>query len=601
MKILPEKDWTLTDLFLARVRQSPHGQAYRWFDGQNWVQIDWSEAEQRVGRFRAALERDGLKPGDRVGICSRNRIEWMCFDQAALSLGLVVVPLFYNDRPDNLAYCLTDAGARLFFVEDGKLWEAMRSMSATIERAVCITNTPAGDAKAVPLDKWLPASGTAVKPSPAKADELATLVYTSGTTGRPKGVMLTHRNIISDLAAVLEAVPELLGRPFRFLSFLPLSHMFERTVGYYIPMCIGDRARVVYARGIQELTEDLVSQRPTVLVSVPRIFERVHSKIEEALAARPSRRRLFEQAAALGWRRFRGEPLSPGQRLRRVLLDALIGRKLRARFGGRLQYVLIGGAAMAAPLMRLFTGLGLRFIHGYGLTETAPVLSCIRLGAHDDPLSVGRPLRGVEVAIGEGGELLVRGPIVTPGYWNNPAATAAAIGAEGWFHSGDVVERRDGLLYIRGRLKEIIVLSNGEKVAPGDVEQAILEDPAFEQALVLGEGRAHLGLLAVSKLADERMLCARANRRLQAFPGYVRIRHIARLAEPWTVENGLITPTLKLKRGEIERRHAAAIEAMYRRDDLCREPRPAVRRAAARRKPPAKPKRKTAVRRIQKR
>jgi len=567
MKIIPKTDWTLTDLFLARVKASPQGHAYRWFDGQGWVDINWAEAEKRVGRFRAALEREGLKPGDRVGICSRNRIEWMCFDQAALSLGLVVVPLFYNDRPDNLAYCLTDAGARLLLIEDGKLWEAMRTMSNTIERAVCIANTPAGDAKAVALEKWLPASGVAVSPSLARANDLATLVYTSGTTGRPKGVMLTHRNIVSDLRAVLEAVPELLGRPFRFLSFLPLSHMFERTVGYYVPICMDGDAQVVYARGIQELGEDLLSQRPSIIVSVPRIFERVYSKVEENLPAGSPKRKLFEKTVDIGWKRFRKQA-GLADHLLWPVLNALVAKKLRARLGGNIQYIFLGGAALAPHLTRVFTGVGLTFIHGYGLTETSPVLACNHL-ADNDPLSVGHPVPGTEIKLADNGELLARGPIIMKGYWNNPTATAAAIDKDGWFHTGDVVEIKEGRIYIRGRVKEIIVLSTGENVPPGDAEQAIIQDTVFEQAMVIGEGRPHLGLLCVSKLDNEKELCARANAQLKDFPGYARIRHLARVAEPWTVENGLITPTLKLKRNKIEERFAKEIEAMYKRTDVC--------------------------------
>ncbi len=574
----------LPDVFLGRLRESPKALAYRQFipdrppppgagggvapEGR-WVDYSWEEVARGVGRWQEALRREGLATGDRVGLCVRNRLEWVLFDQAALGLGLVVVPLFYNDRPDNMAYCLADAGARVLLLEDGALWPAMRAELPGMRRVVCLANAPAGDPKAVTAGQWLPAEGPAPARGPARPEDLATLVYTSGTTGRPKGVMLTHGNIVSDLIALIAAVPELLDRPHRFLSFLPLSHMFERTVGYYIPMCLGDEVQVVYARSVLDLPHDLMSQRPTILVSVPRIFERVYGKIEEGLT-RAARRRLFNHAVDIGWRRYRGEALRLMQRFWHRPLDALVGRKLRARFGGRLQYVLIGGAAMAPHLFRIFTGLGLRFIHGYGLTETSPVLCASRIGERD-PTSVGRAVPGVEVRIAENGELLARGPIIMKGYWNKPEATAAAIDAEGWFHTGDLAEWRDGLLYIRGRLKEIVVLSNGEKVAQADVEQAILQDTIFEQAMVIGEGRAHLGLLVVSKNTDARDLCARANRLLHAFPGYVRIRHIARLAEPWTVENGLITPTLKLKRGEIEKRYVAEIEEMFRRTDACRE------------------------------
>ena len=567
MRILPAENWTLTDLFLERVRLSPEGRAYRWFDGTAWVDMSWGEAAVEVGRWRAALAKENLQPGDRVGLCSRNRVEWMCFDQAALGLGLVVVPLFYNDRPDNMAYCLTDAGAKLLLLEDGKLWEAMRAQVGTLERVVCLSNASKADAKAVSLKKWLPNKGVALQPSPTPAGGLATLVYTSGTTGRPKGVMLSHRNIVSDLRAVLEALPELCSRPQRFLSFLPLSHMFERTAGYYTPMCMDANAQVMYARGIAELGEDMISQKPTIIVSVPRIFERVYSKVEENLPPGSTKRKLFDKTVDIGWKRFKKEA-SLSENLLWPVLNALVAKKLRARLGGELEYIFLGGAALAPHLLKIFTGVVLTFIHGYGLTETSPVLACNRM-ADNDPMSVGHPVPGVEARMAENGELHIRGPIVMLGYWNNPTATAEVLEPDGWFHTGDIVEMRAGRIYIRGRVKDVIILSNGEKVPPGDAEQAIMRDTVFEQVMIVGEGRAHLGLLVVSKLEDEGELCRRANAQLKDFPGYAKIRHLARVREPWTVENGLITPTLKLKRNKIEERYAKEIEAMYKQTGIC--------------------------------
>jgi long-chain acyl-CoA synthetase len=567
MPIVPAENWTLSDLFLERVRLSPEGKAYRWFDGTAWVDMSWAQAATEVGRWRAALAKENLQPGDRVGLCSRNRVEWMCFDQAALGLGLVVVPLFYNDRPDNMAYCLTDAGAKLLLLEDGKLWEALRTQSNTIERVVCLNDAPKADAKAVSVKQWLPKKGAALQPSPVKAGELATLVYTSGTTGRPKGVMLSHRNIISDLRAVIEAVPEICGQPQRFLSFLPLSHMFERTAGYYVPMCMDANAQVIYARGILELGEDMISQKPTIIVSVPRIFERVYTKIEENLPPGSTKRKLFEKTVDIGWKRFKKEA-SLGEQLLWPVLNTLVAKKLRARLGGELQYIFLGGAALAPHLLKIFTGVGLTFVHGYGLTETSPIATCNRM-ADNDPMSVGHPVPGVEARMAANGELYVRGPIVMLGYWNNQSATDEVLDKDGWFHTGDVVEMREGRIYIRGRVKDVIILSNGEKIPPGDAEQAIVRDTVFDQVMVVGEGRAHLGLLVVSKLENERELCQRANAQLKDFPGYAKIRYLMRIADPWTVENGLITPTLKLKRNMIEVRYAKEIEAMYKRNDLC--------------------------------
>ncbi len=557
----------LAEMFCARVNETPDVPAYRQFDGTRnaWVDMTWGHVAREVGRWQAALRREGLKAGDRISLCMRNRVEWVLFDQAALGLGLITVPLYFDDRPDNMAFCMNDAGARLLLLESGDMWPALRPQVKTIEHVICLEKTPAGeDGGVTELKQWLREAGAQPARSAAKPDDLMTIVYTSGTTGRPKGVMLSHRNILSNVDAALKAIPVYSDE--RFLSFLPLSHMFERTTGYYVAIAAG--SQTVYARGISVLADDIREQKPTVLISVPRIFERIYTKMQEAMPPGSLKRRLFDKAVDIGWKRFNREATWRDNAWW-PLLNMLVARKLHRRLGGRIRLIISGGAALAPHLARTFMGLGLPIVQGYGLTETAPVLAANRL--HDnDPASVGRPLEGIELKCDENGELLARGPNVMIGYWNNQKATAATIDPQGWLHTGDLAKIRDGRVYITGRVKEIIVLSNGEKVPPLDAEQAIMMDPVFEQAMVVGEGRPKLGLLVVSKLEDEKELCARANERLHDFPGYARICHVARFAEPWTIQGGLLTPTLKLKRNVIEARYAKEIEAMYQRDDLCR-------------------------------
>lgn len=554
----------LSDLLIERVRATPEAPAYRQFDGTRWIQWTWGEVGREVARWQAAMEREGLRPGDRVALCLHNRVEWVLFDQAALGLGLVVVPLYFDDRPENMAWCLNDSGARLLLLEDGSQWASLKAAVQTVERVVCLANAPADERRAVNVREWLPAQAAETpRRSPARSEELATIVYTSGTTGRPKGVMLSHRNILSNVIASIRALP--VYPHDSFLSFLPLSHMFERTCGYYLGILAG--ALTIYARGIKELSEDLQSQRPTLLIAVPRIFERIYARLQEQMPPGSPKRRLFERAVDIGWKRFQGRA-SWRENLLWPLFKWLVASKLHRRLGGRVRLIVVGGAAFAPELARVFIGLGLPIIQGYGLTEAAPVLTANR--EHDnDPLSVGRALEGIELKCAENGELLARGPNVMLGYWNNPQATAAVLDKEGWLHTGDVVRIRDGRVYITGRLKEIIVLSSGEKVPPVDLEQAIQMDPVFEHVMVVGEGRPKLGLLVVSPLTDEVELCARANRMLKDFPGYAKICHIARVEGPWSVENGLLTPTLKLKRPELERRYARQIEAMYQTSEIC--------------------------------
>lgn len=558
-----EKATSIPELFDQRVKLSPDKAAYRQYVDGTWKTKTWSEVAHEVGRWQAALKQEGLVAGDRVGVCMPNRTEWVLVDQAAMGLGLITVPLFYNDRVDNMAWCLNHAEVELLILEDGQIWTDLADQVKSIKKAIYIENKPAESGnRLISVDSWLPATADYTLNTTIKADDVASIVYTSGTTGRSKGVMLTHNNLTSDVFALSTACEQITHDDV-FLSFLPLSHMFERTVGYYIAITVG--ALVIFARGIQELAEDMVSQQPTVMVCVPRIFERIYGKVQAGLPAGSLKRRLFENAVAIGWRRYRNKA-SFADNLFWPLLDLLVGKKLRGRMGGKVRFILLGGAPMPAHLFETFIGLGMTFLHGYGLTETSPVISFNRV-KDNEPFSVGRPLDGVEVRLAEKNELAVRGAIIMKGYLNNTEATAEAIDSDGWFHTGDVAEIREGRIYITGRLKDIIVLTNGEKVPPGDIEQAILSDPDFEQVMLIGEGRPKLGLVVVSVIADEQQLRQRANALLHDFPGYARIDGVVRIGEAWTVENGLLTPTLKPKRNKIEARYKDQIDAMYANDD----------------------------------
>jgi long-chain acyl-CoA synthetase len=553
---LPESA-NLSDLFVARVRQTPAAPAYRQFVDASWADWTWGDMAREVGRWQAALTRDGLKPGDRIALCLHNRVEWVLFDQAALGLGIVVVPLYFDDRAENMAFCLNDAGARVLLLETGEQWAALKDQVKTVERVVVLGGAIPTDAKVKLLKDWLPAKAQEPARAPAGPNDLATIVYTSGTTGRPKGVMLSHQNILSNVLSAMRAIS--VYPQDRFLSFLPLSHMFERTCGYYSAIWAG--SQTVYARSITQLADDIGSQKPTILVAVPRIFERIWGRMQEQMPPGSPKRKLFDKAVDIGWRRFKGEATF-SDNLLWPLLKLLVAKKLHRRLGGRIRLIIAGGAALAPELSRVFVGLGLPILQGYGLTETSPVLAANRL-EDNDPVTVGRPLEGIALRCDESGELLARGPCIMLGYWNNPPATAAVIDKEGWFHTGDLARIRDGRVTITGRLKDIIVLSNGEKVPPTDVEQAITRDATFEQAMLIGEGRPKLGLLCVAKSSDVRALIERANAQLREFPGYIRIQYVARVEGPWTVENGLLTPTLKMKRKELMTRYAKEIEAMF--------------------------------------
>ena len=592
----PDTLGTLCGLFRARVAASPDAVAYRQYDdaGETWISFTWAQVAAEVERWQRALMKEGLAPGDRVALMLKNCVEWVIFDQAALSLGLVTVPLYLDDRPDNAAYILDHADAKLLLVEGRFQHRKLAEIAGSAQQLQRIVSLEAPEnqladwnPRFVVAADWLEAAAdTPVPERHLTADLLASIVYTSGTTGRPKGVMLTHANLLWNAFYASECAG---FEPHEvFLSFLPLSHTLERTGGYYLPMMLG--GEVAYARSIAQLAQDLQAIRPTVLISVPRIYERVYGRIQDGLAKKkPIARTLFDLAVRVGWRRFERAQGVAGwhpELLLWPLLKKLVAGNVTEKLGGRLRLAISGGAALSPEIARVFIGLGVPIIQGYGLTETSPVV-CVNRPDSNVPASIGQPLPGVEVKIGENDELLTRSKCVMRGYWKNEEATHAMIDADGWLHTGDKTHRdARGHYSIVGRIKDIIVLNNGEKVPPTDMESAILLDPLFEQVMVIGEGKPYLAALTVlneehwqtfaaslnvdpahpAALNDPKVVKALTRRvaeHLKHFPGYAQIRRLHPELKPWTVDNGLLTPTLKVKRNQVLDRYRAAVEAMY--------------------------------------
>ncbi len=589
---------SLDGLFVSRARRTPQRDAYRYFDKPSnaWLAYTWSEMASQVARWQAALHSEDLARGGRVAIQLRNCPEWVMFDQAALSLGLVTVPLYTDDRPDNIAYILGEADVTVVLVQDAGRWRRLAevvSSDGPLQRVLLLDDSETARQLAAEDDRvsivadWLPQSaGELERRKDADPHALASIVYTSGTTGRPKGVMLSHHNMMSVAHGALTLLD--CYQEDVFLSFLPLSHTLERTAGYYL--CIMTGACVAYARSVAQLGEDLTTVRPTVLVAVPRIFERVYGRIVQQMEKKGTKAKwLFELTVRIGWQRFlwqQGRAGWPLGSLLWPLLERVVASKVTAKLGGSLRAAISGGAPLNEQIARVFIGLGVPIIQGYGLTETAPVVSANPL-EDNVPSSVGVPIRGVQVRIGENDELLVNGPGVMLGYWNDHAATAQVIDPDGWLHTGDQARIDETKhIYITGRIKDILVLSNGEKIPPSDMESAILLDPLFEQVLVIGEGRpflcalivldgdhwvgfaqeqgldpldqASLGHTRVSQAVGRRVKAA-----LKDFPGYAKIRQVHLSIKPWTVEDGLMTPTLKIKRAKVLEHFAREVEAMY--------------------------------------
>jgi long-chain acyl-CoA synthetase len=580
---------TLDGLFRERAKRTPDLVAYREYVEQhgNWRDYTWAQIDRQVARWQAALEKDGLKPGDRVAVMLKNSPEWVIYDQAALGLGLVVVPLYTQDRPDNVAYIIADAGCKVLLIDGPEQWSAfsdVKGQLGSLVRIVAVKPVPdSGEPRLASLAEWLPAEGGETRHLPRDPKALATIVYTSGTTGRPKGVMLSHHNILSNAESACSVL--VAGHDDVFLSFLPLSHTFERTCGYYLTIMTG--SQVTYSRGIPQLAEDLQAIRPTMLISVPRIYERVYGRIRAALdEGPPTKKKLFLLTVDVGYARFehaQGRGPWKASFLLWPLLHALVAKKVLARLGGNMRAAISGGAALPPEISRVFLGLGLTVLQGFGMTETSPIASA---NSPDDnvPASVGKAIPGVQLRIGESSALLIKGPNVMLGYWNNPDATRAILGPDGWLNSGDTarIDER-GHVYITGRLKEIIVLSNGEKVPPVDMETAIMRDSLFEQVMLLGEGKPFLSVVAVlnadtwKKVAAEAglepanvrakavedLVLKRIAVQLKEFPGYAQVRRVTLVAEPWTIENGLLTPTLKLKRAKVMEKFNAEVDGMY--------------------------------------
>lgn len=592
---------TLDQFVPARAKIAPHTEALRQFDrrSNSWERISYRDLDERIQQWRKAFCKLGLQRGDRVAILLPNGVDAICCDQAVLANGCVPVPLHAIDTAGSSAFIIADSQASVLVTNRQSRWDAIYLTHTVMPnlRHVIFTEESSPESRQDgvqqwDLESWL-ATGHGVTELPAAPNEedLAAIVYTSGTTGRPKGVMLTHKNVVSNVINTLKTVSPRPGDVF--LSFLPLSHTFERMAGYYLALGMG--CTIVFTRSIQQLAEDFRIVRPNVIISVPRIYERIYAKVQNKLA-RESKfvRFLFSWAVEVGWRRFcrkYGLPITEESfafldPIVWPILERLVSKTLLNQFGGQLCIAISGGAALNSKVAKAFCGLGLPIIQGYGMTESSPIIAGNSL-SYNHPSTVGKPLPQTQVRLGEDNEIQVSSPSVMKGYWNRPQATREAFTEDGWLKTGDVGEfDSEGFLRIVGRIKEIIVTSTGEKVPPADLELAIEIDPLFEQAYVIGENRPFISTIVVlnkeewRKLAetldldpnDPESLMATVTRNailkriksaVKDFPQYALPRNVHMTLEPWTIENGLLTPTLKLKRKVLAEKFAPQIQALY--------------------------------------
>jgi len=549
--------------------------------GGGWKTLIRAEVKIRVLRVAIWLQQIGIQAGDHIGILGHNSIEWFLADFAILRLGAVTVPAYFTDPPEAVQYVFKNAECKLILVEPGEQQDKVKGMSIPVfpMRGEGKLNLAAASRN--------PDLNGKLGPVESGRDRLATLIYTSGTTGHPKGVMLTHGNLLSDVEAGLGGIcilPDDL-----FLSFLPVSHAFERTVGHFLPVASG--AAIAYAEAVTTLMRDMPEVRPTVMISVPRLYEKIYAGVQEKLLQGPAIKRwLFARTQELGNRRFeleqKGRELAGLQAIAWRVLDHLVNAKLRDKMGGRLRLFVSGGAALNPAIARFLLAANIRVSPGYGLTETSPVLT-VNPVSRIKPETVGPALPGVDLKLEADGELLVRGPMLMQGYWNRPKETAETFTKDGWLRTGDIAEIDDeGYVKIVDRKKEIMVLSNGENVPPALVEQLLAHDPCILQAMVAGEDKPYVSALIVPdqnglKAAWRRdgraalprdwrqntevqtWLLKRIHTAAHDLASYMQVRKFSFVDDEWTQANGLLTPTLKFKRRKILEKYASEVAEMY--------------------------------------
>jgi long-chain acyl-CoA synthetase len=585
---------TLAELFLQVAGQSKTECLLHKVGGR-YQAISTAELVDRVRRLAKALKELGVTRGDRVALMAENGPHWPTIDFASLAIGAATVPIYPTLLPEGAAYVARDSGARVLFIDGRERYESLLALAGempAVEHYVLIDGESGSSGVTTIADLFARGAGVDATEfeswaRTAQPDDLATLIYTSGTTGDPKGVMLTHRNIVSNIVDALKVLDIESG--FVGLSFLPLSHSFERTVDY---IYFYRGCTIAYAESIQTVAKNLSEVNPNVFVSVPRVYEKVMAKVlENVELSSGTKQKIFHWAVGVGkralpWRLQAKRP--PGLLGLWVgLADRLVFAKIRARLGNRFAFAISGGAPLARDLAEFFWGAGIPIFEGYGLTETSPVLTvngwgAVRLGC------VGRAIPNVELEIAEDGEILAKGPNIMKGYFNHPEATAESIDAAGWFHTGDIgILDEDGFLAITDRKKEIIVNAYGKNIAPAPIENALKASRFIGQAMIIGDRRKFISALLVP---DFEALAAWAER--EGVPGadpgalvaepkvralfgaevdavnhrlarYEQIHAWELVPQEFSIEGGELTPTQKIKRRVVNTKYKSLIDAMY--------------------------------------
>ena len=590
---------TLNDIYSVTT-QIERPVALKSKKGDRWVDVSVPEMRDTVRHFSTGLRVLGVKPGDRVALLAENRPEWAMSDFAILALGAVTVPVYPTLLGWQIEYILNDAGAVVVICSTNEQLQKVLAIKAHCPSVhnIIICDPPEDLPYGVLTFEQVTKSGRDEEAKTgrarfdelmrqAKTDTLATLVYTSGTTGNPKGAMLTHGNIASNVAAASILYP--LGPQHVGLSILPLSHILERMADFFY---LSKGVCVAYAENVNKVADNLQEIKPHVFAAVPRLFEKMRTRIMDNVAqSSKGKQKIFHWALGVAEQRLpyrvSGQSMPPALAVKSVLADKLVFKKIHERLGGRVELVISGGAPLSAELAAFFIGAGVEIFEGYGLTETSPVIA-VNLPAHRKIGTVGQVIPGVEVKIASDGEILTRGPHVMQGYWNNPEATAQAIDSEGWFHTGDIGEvDSEGFLKITDRKKDIIINAYGKNIAPQPLEALLKSSPYIGTPVLIGDRRKYLAALIVPNfeklerdaaaigvdtadrdklVSDERVrgiIQNEIDRFNQNLDRQEKIRRFALLPRDFTIDDDEITPSLKVKRKVIDKKYKSVIDQMY--------------------------------------
>ncbi|MDD8016888.1 MAG: long-chain fatty acid--CoA ligase [Bacteroidota bacterium] len=563
--------------------------------------ISYKQLRRHVELFTLGLSSLGVKRHDKIAIISENRPEWVIADMAIVTLGAVSVPIYPTLTPKQIEYIFNDAQVSIVVVSNQSQFHKIRKIKndvRTLHTAIVMSDRDVesddfvhGFSEVYPLGERIEQQNKnffSTITQQSKPSDLLTIIYTSGTTGNPKGVMLTHHNLVSNIKASAEVIP--IGSSDTLLSFLPLCHSFERMAGYYTAMACG--ATVAYAESAETVRDNLLEIRPTIMTAVPRLFERIQSRILKSVdGGSATKKKIFDWAIDVG-RRYakakRRSYVNPLLAAQQTLADKLVFSKLRERTGGRLKFFVSGGAALPRELGEFFEAAGIIIIEGYGLTETSPVLCVNRLDDYEYG-TVGKPIEGVSIKIAEDGEILAKGPNIMKGYYNNPKGTKEVIDHDGWFHTGDIgVFDSKGHLMITDRKKHLFVSSGGKNIAPQPIENLFLQSKFIDQFVLIGDRKMFLSALvvpdidAVQEFAEKNKITYLNPKDLlqkneiysmieqdihslqKDLAHFERVRKFVLLDKPFSIEEGEMTPTLKIKRNIVEQRYAHLIDDMYK-------------------------------------